>query len=58
MESAALIQDVKGSGVRINIPSPGAADTPSLRMALGKAAKWIGVRHRPDQYADVLANVG
>ena len=34
----ALIQDVKGSGVRINILSPGAVDTPSLRRALGKAA--------------------
>jgi NAD(P)-dependent dehydrogenase (short-subunit alcohol dehydrogenase family) len=34
----ALIQDVKGTGVRINILSPGAVDTPSLRRALGKAA--------------------
>src|ERR1700752_4895884 len=33
----ALIQDVKGTGVRINILSPGAVDTPSLRRALGKA---------------------
>jgi len=33
----ALIQDVKGSGVRINILSPGSVDTPSLRRALGKA---------------------
>jgi NAD(P)-dependent dehydrogenase (short-subunit alcohol dehydrogenase family) len=34
----ALIQDAKGTGVRINILSPGAVDTPSLRRALGKAA--------------------
>ena len=34
----ALIQDLKGTGVRINILSPGAVDTPSLRRALGKAA--------------------
>ena len=34
----ALIQDLKGTGIRINILSPGAVDTPSLRRALGKAA--------------------
>jgi NAD(P)-dependent dehydrogenase (short-subunit alcohol dehydrogenase family) len=34
----ALIQDLKGTGVRINVLSPGAVDTPSLRRALGKAA--------------------
>jgi NAD(P)-dependent dehydrogenase (short-subunit alcohol dehydrogenase family) len=33
-----LIQDVKGTGVRINILSPGAVDTPSLRRAIGKAS--------------------
>lgn len=33
-----LIQDAKGTGVRINILSPGAVDTPSLRRALDKAA--------------------
>ena len=33
----ALIQDANGTGVRINILSPGAVDTPSLRRALGKA---------------------
>ncbi len=33
-----LIQDAKSSGVRINILSPGAVDTPSLRRALVKAA--------------------
>jgi NAD(P)-dependent dehydrogenase (short-subunit alcohol dehydrogenase family) len=34
----ALIQDLKGTGVRINILRPGTVDTPSLRRALGKAA--------------------
>ena len=29
---------VKGTGIRINVLSPGAVDTPSLRRALGKAA--------------------
>jgi NAD(P)-dependent dehydrogenase (short-subunit alcohol dehydrogenase family) len=33
----ALIRDVAGTGVRINILSPGTVDTPSLRRALGKA---------------------
>jgi NAD(P)-dependent dehydrogenase (short-subunit alcohol dehydrogenase family) len=33
----ALIRDVGGTGVRINILSPGTVDTPSLRRALGKA---------------------
>lgn len=33
-----LIQDAKDTGVRINILSPGAVDTPSLRRALIKAA--------------------
>jgi NAD(P)-dependent dehydrogenase (short-subunit alcohol dehydrogenase family) len=32
------IQDIKGSGVRINILSPGAVDTPSLRSALESAS--------------------
>jgi NAD(P)-dependent dehydrogenase (short-subunit alcohol dehydrogenase family) len=32
------IQDVKGSGVRINVLSPGAVDTPSLRIALEGAS--------------------
>lgn len=31
------IQDIKGSGIRINVVSPGAVDTPSLRSALGQA---------------------
>ena len=34
----ALMQDLKGTGIRINVLSPGAVDTPSLRRALGKAA--------------------
>jgi NAD(P)-dependent dehydrogenase (short-subunit alcohol dehydrogenase family) len=32
------IQDIKGSGVRINVLSPGAVDTPSLRTALEDAS--------------------
>ena len=32
------IQDVRGSGVRINVLSPGAVDTPSLRNALAGAS--------------------
>lgn len=31
------IQDIKGSGIRINVLSPGAVDTPSLRLALEAA---------------------
>ncbi|MFI0714331.1 SDR family NAD(P)-dependent oxidoreductase [Streptomyces inhibens] len=31
------IQDIKGSGVRMNVLSPGAVDTESLRRALGQA---------------------
>jgi NAD(P)-dependent dehydrogenase (short-subunit alcohol dehydrogenase family) len=34
----AWIQEVKGSGVRINVLSPGAVDTPSLRSALADAS--------------------
>ncbi len=34
----AMVQDVKGTGIRINILSPGAVDTPSLRRAIAKAA--------------------
>lgn len=30
--------DIKGTGIRINILSPGTVDTPSLRLAFGKAA--------------------
>ena len=32
------IQDVKGSGIRINMRSPGAIDTPSLRKAFADAS--------------------
>lgn len=32
------IQEIKGSGVRINVLSPGAIDTPSLRTALERAS--------------------
>ncbi|MDQ0939690.1 SDR family oxidoreductase [Streptomyces sp. V1I1] len=33
----AWIQDIKGSGIRMNVLSPGAVDTESLRHALGMA---------------------
>ncbi|WP_395575050.1 SDR family NAD(P)-dependent oxidoreductase [Streptomyces sp. BK79] len=33
----AWIQDIKGSGIRINVLSPGAVDTPSLRRAAEQA---------------------
>jgi NAD(P)-dependent dehydrogenase (short-subunit alcohol dehydrogenase family) len=39
----ALMQDLKGTGIRINVLSPGAVDTPSLRRALGKAGGPEGV---------------
>lgn len=34
----AWIQEVKGTGIRINVLSPGAVDTPSLRLALANAS--------------------
>jgi NAD(P)-dependent dehydrogenase (short-subunit alcohol dehydrogenase family) len=34
----AWIQDIKGTGIRINVLSPGAVDTPSLRIALEGAS--------------------
>jgi NAD(P)-dependent dehydrogenase (short-subunit alcohol dehydrogenase family) len=34
----AWIQDIRGTGIRINILSPGAIDTPSLRKALADAS--------------------
>ena len=50
----ALIQDLKGTGVRINILSPGAVDTPSLRRALGKAAGPEAVDRIVDHQANGL----
>jgi NAD(P)-dependent dehydrogenase (short-subunit alcohol dehydrogenase family) len=38
----ASIQDLKGTGVRINILSPGAVDTPSLRRAWARRARREG----------------
>ena len=37
------IQEIKGSGIRINVLSPGATDTPSLRSALAQALGAEGV---------------
>ena len=34
----AWIQEVRGTGIRINVLSPGAVDTPSLRSALADAS--------------------
>ncbi len=34
----AWIQELKGSNIRINVLSPGAVDTPSLRTALANAS--------------------
>jgi NAD(P)-dependent dehydrogenase (short-subunit alcohol dehydrogenase family) len=34
----AMIRDIAGTGVRINILSPGTVDMPSLRRALSKAS--------------------
>jgi NAD(P)-dependent dehydrogenase (short-subunit alcohol dehydrogenase family) len=45
------IQDLKGSGVRVNIVSPGAVDTKSLRTALGQA---LG----EDKVADAVKSMG
>ncbi|MFD9663584.1 SDR family NAD(P)-dependent oxidoreductase [Rhodococcus sp. NPDC059968] len=45
------IQDIKGSGVRLNVLSPGAVDTPSLRSALAMA---IG----PDQVPGAVKEMG
>ncbi len=35
------ILDIKGSGVRINLLSPGPVDTPSLRAVLGENAPQV-----------------
>jgi len=45
------IQDIKGSGIRINVLSPGAVDTPSLRIALEGASG-------PDQVDALVAKMG
>ena len=45
------IQDVKGTGVRINVLSPGAVDTPSLRKALAGASG-------ADQVDDLVKKMG
>lgn len=42
------IQDTKGSGVRLNVVSPGAVDTESLRVALEKAFGADGVENQLD----------
>jgi NAD(P)-dependent dehydrogenase (short-subunit alcohol dehydrogenase family) len=47
----AWIQEVKDSGVRINVLSPGAIDTPSLRKALAGASG-------EDQVERLVANMG
>jgi NAD(P)-dependent dehydrogenase (short-subunit alcohol dehydrogenase family) len=47
----AWIQEVKGSGVRINVLSPGAVDTPSLRKALADASG-------EDQVERLVTNMG
>ena len=54
----ALIQDLKGTGVRINILSPGAVDTPSLRRALGKAAGPEAVDRIVQSMAQKTRSVG
>jgi NAD(P)-dependent dehydrogenase (short-subunit alcohol dehydrogenase family) len=45
------IQDIKGSGIRINVLSPGAVDTRSLRDALGMA-------QGPDQVDAAVKTMG
>jgi NAD(P)-dependent dehydrogenase (short-subunit alcohol dehydrogenase family) len=47
----AWIQDIKGSGIRINVLSPGAVDTRSLRDALGMA-------QGPDQVDAAVKTMG
>jgi NAD(P)-dependent dehydrogenase (short-subunit alcohol dehydrogenase family) len=38
MKDGGWIQEVRGTGIRINVLSPGAVDTPSLRTALADAS--------------------
>ncbi|MEU1428498.1 SDR family oxidoreductase [Nocardia sp. NPDC005746] len=47
----AWIQDVKGSGIRMNVLSPGAVDTESLRGALGMV-------RTPEQVAEAVRQMG
>ncbi|MFD6357791.1 SDR family NAD(P)-dependent oxidoreductase [Nocardia tengchongensis] len=47
----AWIQDVKGSGIRMNVLSPGAVDTESLRGALGMV-------RTPDQVDEAVRQMG
>jgi NAD(P)-dependent dehydrogenase (short-subunit alcohol dehydrogenase family) len=47
----AWIQEVKGTGIRINVLSPGAVDTPSLRSALADASG-------PDQVNALVTKMG
>jgi NAD(P)-dependent dehydrogenase (short-subunit alcohol dehydrogenase family) len=47
----AWIQEVKGTGIRINVLSPGAVDTPSLRSALADASG-------PDQVDALVTKMG
>lgn len=47
----AWIQEIKGTGIRINVLSPGAVDTPSLRSALADASG-------PDQVDALVARMG
>ena len=45
------IQDIKGSGIRINVLSPGAVDTPSLRRGLSEAGGQDQLQHAVDTIA-------
>lgn len=51
MMMRSIIQDIKGSGIRINLLSPGAVDTSSLRDALGKASG-------PEKVNEMIAAMG
>jgi NAD(P)-dependent dehydrogenase (short-subunit alcohol dehydrogenase family) len=64
----AWVLDIKGSGVRINIVSPGPVDTPSLRTAFGEHAdagleylngrSTIGRIGKPEEIARAVAFLG
>lgn len=51
MMMRSVIQDIKGSGIRINLLSPGAVDIESLRDALGKASG-------PEKVNELIAAMG